>query len=237
MNIYRNVLEMVGNTPLLELQKLDAGPCRLFAKLELLNPGGSIKDRIGVAMIEAAEKRGELKPGDTIVEATAGNTGIGLALAAAQKGYHLVLVIPDKMSQEKIFNLRSMGAEIILTRSDVARGHPEYYQDLAQSYAREHGAYYINQFGNPDNPKAHETTTAPEIWEQMDRPNAIVVGVAREHDLGASAFSDARAQGRNRARRPEDSVLANCAQGSSREGAWLVRGHRRRFPAAPISPR
>src|SRR5580765_5701087 len=111
MKIYRNVLEMAGNTPMLELQKLDAGPCRLFAKLELLNPGGSIKDRIGIAMIEAAERRGEL---------TAGNTGIGLALAAAQKGYRLVLVIPDKMSQEKIFNLRSMGAEIILTRSDVA---------------------------------------------------------------------------------------------------------------------
>src|SRR5690606_37849791 len=168
MNVYSNVLEMVGRTPMLELTRLDTGPCRLFLKLEFMNPGGSIKDRIGVTMIEEAERRGDLKPGDTIVEATAGNTGIGLALAAAQKGYRLVLVLPDKMSQEKIFNLRAMGAEIVLTRSDVAKGHPEYYQDLGQRIAEERGAYFINQFGNPDNPLAHERTTAPEIFEQMD---------------------------------------------------------------------
>src|SRR5690606_7036872 len=135
MNVYSNVLEMVGRTPMLELTRLDTGPCRLFLKLEFMNPGGSIKDRIGVTMIEEAERRGDLKPGDTIVEATAGNTGLGLALAAAQKGYRLVLVLPDKMSQEKIFNLRAMGAEIVLTRSDVAKGHPEYYQDLGQRIA------------------------------------------------------------------------------------------------------
>ena len=121
MTIYRNVLEMVGNTPMLAVSQIDTGPCELFLKLELMNPGGSIKDRIGIAMIEEAEKRGDLKPGDTIVEATAGNTGLGLALVAAQKGYRLMLVLPDKMSQEKIFNLRAMGAEVVLTRSDVAR--------------------------------------------------------------------------------------------------------------------
>ena len=142
-----------------------------------MNPAGSIKDRIGISMIEEAEKRGDIKPGDTIVEATAGNTGLGLALVAAQKGYRLIIVLPDKMSQEKIFNLRAMGAEVILTRSDVARGHPEYYQDLGQSVAKEHGAYFINQFANPDNPLAHEQTTAPEILEQMDGDlDAIVLG-------------------------------------------------------------
>src|SRR5690348_16078667 len=150
MRVYSNVLEMVGNTPMLELKRFDAGLCRLFLKLELMNPGGSIKDRIGLSMIEEAERRGDLKPGATIVEATAGNTGLGLALVAAQKGYRLVLVIPDKMSQEKIFNLRAMGAEVVLTRSDVAKGHPEYYQDLARRIAQEQGAYFINQFGNPD---------------------------------------------------------------------------------------
>ena len=178
MQVFSNVLDMIGRTPMLELQRMDTGPCRLFLKLELMNPGGSIKDRIGVSMIEEAEKRGDIKPGDTLVEATAGNTGIGLALVAAQKGYHLVLVLPDKMSQEKIFNLRAMGAEVVLTRSDVGRGHPEYYQDLGKRIAEEQGAYFINQFGNEDNPLAHETTTAPEIFEQLDgNVDAIVIGV------------------------------------------------------------
>jgi cystathionine beta-synthase len=169
---------MVGRTPMLELTRIDTGPCRLFLKLELMNPGGSIKDRIGISMIEEAEKRGDIRPGETLVEATAGNTGIALALVAAQKGYKLILVLPDKMSQEKIFNLRAMGAEVILTRSDVGRGHPEYYQDLGQSIAREHGAYFINQFGNVDNPLAHEMTTAPEIMQQLGgKVDAIVIGV------------------------------------------------------------
>ena len=178
MNVYSNILDMVGKTPMLEVKRINTGPCRLFLKLELMNPGGSIKDRIGISMIEEAEKRGDIRPGDTIVEATAGNTGLGLALVAAQKGYHLVLVLPDKMSQEKIFNLRAMGAEVVLTRSDVGRGHPEYYQDLGRRIAGERGAYFINQFGNPDNPLAHETTTAPEILEQMGGDlDAIVLGV------------------------------------------------------------
>ena len=178
MNVYSNILEMVGETPMLEVTHIDTGPCRLFLKLELLNPGGSIKDRIGISMIEEAEKRGDIKPGDTLVEATAGNTGIGLALVAAQKGYQLILVLPDKMSQEKIFNLRAMGAEVVLTRSDVGRGHPEYYQDLGSRIAEERGAYFINQFGNPDNALAHEQSTAPEIVKQMGgKLDAIVLGV------------------------------------------------------------
>ena len=133
--VFGNVLEMIGNTPMLELKHLDTGPCRLFVKMESLNPGNSIKDRIAVSMIEAAEKDGRLKPGGHIVEATAGNTGLALALVAAQKGYTLSVVVPDKMSDEKISHLRAMGAEVVMTRSDVAKGHPEYYQDVAAALA------------------------------------------------------------------------------------------------------
>jgi len=173
-----DVLELIGNTPMVEVTRLDTGACRLFLKLENQNPGGSIKDRIGLSMIEAAERDGSLKPGGTIVEATAGNTGLGLALVAARKGYKLVLVIPDKMSQEKVFHLKAMGAEVMMTRSDVGKGHPDYYQDIAQKIAADTGAFYVNQFGNPANPHAHETTTGPEIWEQMQhRLDAVVCGV------------------------------------------------------------
>lgn len=172
------VLALIGNTPMVEATRLDAGPCRLFLKLENQNPGGSIKDRIGLSMIEEAERDGSLKPGGTIVEATAGNTGLGLALVAVRKGYKLVLVIPDKMSREKVFHLKAMGAEVVMTRSDVGKGHPDYYQDLAQKIASESGGFYVNQFGNPANPRAHETTTGPEIWEQMGHDvDAIVCGV------------------------------------------------------------
>jgi len=175
---YGNVLEMIGNTPLMAVRRLDTGPCELFLKLENQNPGGSIKDRVGLYLIEAAERSGELKAGGILIEATAGNTGLGLALVAAQKGYRLQLVIPDKMSQEKIFHLRAMGAEVLMTRSDVSKGHPEYYRDFAERLARETpGAYFVNQFGNPANAQAHEETTAPEIWRQTgERLDAVVCG-------------------------------------------------------------
>src|SRR5215469_1876635 len=176
---YSNIRQAIGHTPLVAVTRLDTGPCRLFLKLENQNPGGSIKDRIGLYLIEAAEREGRLPPGGTLIEATAGNTGIGLALVAAQKGYRLLLVIPDKMSQEKIFHLKAMGAEVVLTRSDVSKGHPEYYRDLAERLARETpNSFLVNQFGNPANPRAHEETTAPEIWEQMDHDlDAVVCGV------------------------------------------------------------
>ena len=178
MTVHTSVLSLIGDTPMIRAQHLDTGVCELYLKLEAANPGGSIKDRIGLRMIEAAEARGELKPGATLVEGTAGNTGIGLALVAQQKGYKLLLVVPDKMSREKIFNLKAMGAEVVLTRSDVAKGHPEYYQDLAARIAAETpGGYFINQFGNPDNPDTHEQWTGPEILAQMDgRMDAIVFG-------------------------------------------------------------
>ena len=179
MEVFDNVLELIGNTPIVRVNHMDTGPCELFIKLESQNPGASIKDRIGLRMIEDAEAAGLIKPGATLVEGTAGNTGLGLALVAAQKGYRLMLVIPDKMSREKISNLKAMGAEVVLTRSDVAKGHPEYYQDMAKRLASEiDGAFFVNQFGNPSNPKAHEEVTGPEIWRQMGgQLDAIVLGV------------------------------------------------------------
>lgn len=179
-SVYNSVLDMIGNTPMLELKRIDTGPCRLFVKMESLNPGNSIKDRIAISMIEQAEQDGILTPGKGhIFEATAGNTGIALALVAGQKGYKLTVVMPDKMSGEKISHLRAMGAQVVLTRSDVEKGHPEYYQDLAQRLASETpGSFYVNQFGNKANPYAHYTTTGPEIWEQMQgRIDAFVAGV------------------------------------------------------------
>src|ERR1700736_159532 len=173
------ILSLIGDTPLVEVTQLDTGPCQLFLKLENQNPGGSIKDRIALSMIEAAEAEGKLEPGGTVIEATAGNTGLGLALVAGAKGYRVVLVIPVKMSQEKISHVRALGAEVRLTRSDVTRGHHEYYQDVAARLAEEiPGGFYVNQFGNPANPLAHERTTGPEIWEQMRHDvDAIVCGV------------------------------------------------------------
>ena len=230
MQVYSNVLEMVGKTPMLEVKHLDTGPCQLFLKLELMNPGGSIKDRIGISMIEEAEKRGDIKPGDTIVEATAGNTGIGLALVAAQKGYNLILVLPDKMSQEKIFNLRAMGAEVVLTRSDVVKGHPEYYQDVGKRIAKERDVYFINQFANPDNPLAHEMTTAPEIFEQMGgNVDAIVMGAGSTGTVaGFCKYLQENALDVELILAdPVGSILAdyvNTGTLNEKSGSWLVEG-------------
>src|SRR5512132_2947109 len=172
-------LDLVGQTPMVRVRRLDTGPCELFLKLESANPGGSIKDRIGLSMIAAAERDGRLGPDRRhLVEATAGNTGLGLALVAAQRGYRLTLVIPDKMSREKVLHLKALGAEVVMTRSDVGKGHPDYYQDLAERIARERGGFYVNQFANPANPAAHEATTGPEIFRQMEqRVDAVVCGV------------------------------------------------------------
>jgi cystathionine beta-synthase len=223
------VLGLIGNTPLVRLESFDTGPCELWVKLESQNPGGSIKDRIGLAMIEAAERDGRLAPGATIVEATAGNTGLGLALVAARKGYRLLLVIPDKMSQEKIFHLRALGAEVRLTRSDVGKGHPEYYQDLAARLARELGGFYVNQFENPANPLAHETTTGPEIWRQMEgRLDAVVCGVGSGGTItGLSRFFAREAPGVEMVLAdPAGSILAGFIETGrmGQAGSWLVEG-------------
>ena len=231
MPVNDSVLELIGNTPMVRVQRLDTGPCELFLKLEAMNPGGSIKDRIGLSMIEGAEKAGRIKPGDTLVEGTAGNTGIGLALVAQAKGYRLVLVVPDKMSREKIFNLKAMGAEVVLTRSDVAKGHPQYYQDLAQKIAEDTpGAYFINQFGNPDNPKAHEEVTGPEIFRQMDGDmDAIVFGCGSSGTMtGLSRyFATAAPQVEFVLADPVGSILAeyiNEGTLSEKSASWMVEG-------------
>ena len=228
---YSNVLEMIGNTPLMAVRRIDTGPCELFLKLENQNPGGSIKDRVGLYLIEAAERAGLIRPGAMLIEATAGNTGLGLALVAAQKGYRLLLVIPDKMSQEKIFHLRAMGAEVRMTRSDVSKGHPEYYRDLAERLARETpGAYFVNQFGNPANAQAHEETTAPEIWQQTgQRLDAVVCGAGTGGTLAGLTHFFARTapQVRLVLADPVGSGLASYATSGrlpEKMSPWLVEG-------------
>ena len=231
MDIKDSLLDLIGNTPILKLKSLDTGPCDLFVKLESGNPGGSIKDRIGLSIIEEAEASGDLQPGGTIIEATAGNTGLGLALIAALKGYKIILVIPDKMSREKILHLEGLGAEIILTRSDVPEGHPEYYQDLARKIASETpGSFLADQFSNPANPLAHRTTTAPEIWEQMKgNVDAVVAGVGSGGTLTGLAqfFKSKKPDISMVAADPEGSVVADAILTGKYKyegGSWLVEG-------------
>jgi cystathionine beta-synthase len=225
-----SVLDLIGETPLVEVTRFDCGPCRLFLKLESANPSGSIKDRPARAMIEAAEADGRLQDGGTIVEATAGNTGIGLALVAARKGYRTVLVVPDKMAREKILHCRAMGAEVVLTRSDVGKGHPDYYQDLAKSIAANTaGAIFIDQFSNPANPRAHEATTGPEILRQMDGDvDALVVGVGSGGTLTGIGRFMQRASPKTRMilADPLGSVLAPYVETGemTRAGSWAVEG-------------
>ncbi|HQY87007.1 MAG TPA: cystathionine beta-synthase [Tepidisphaeraceae bacterium] len=230
MENHSPILKLIGDTPLLELTSFDTGKCRLFVKLENQNPGGSIKDRIGRSMIEQAELSGQLKPGATIVEATAGNTGLALALVAGAKGYKLHLVIPDKMAQEKLVHLRALGAKITITRSDVGKGHPQYYQDVAQRIADETpGAFYVNQFNNPANPLAHETTTGPEIWQQTDHNvDAIVCGVGSGGTLSglANYFRKVAPRLEMVLADPVGSVLAEYIETGKlgQAGSWLVEG-------------
>jgi cystathionine beta-synthase len=230
MAIYNNTLSMIGNTPIVEVKSFDTGLSSLFLKLESGNPGGSIKDRIALTMIEAAEREGKLKKGGTIVEATAGNTGIGLALVAKIKSYNLILVIPDKMSREKINHLKALGAEIVLTRSDVGKGHPEYYQDLAERISLEKNAFYVNQFNNPANPLAHEIGTGPEIWSQMNHDiDAIILGVGSSGTLtGLSKFfSRVSPNLEIILADPVGSILAEYVNNGkllTESGSWVVEG-------------
>lgn len=223
------IIDLIGHTPMVRLTRFDTGPCELYVKLESHNPGGSIKDRIALRMIEAAEQSGKLKPGGTIVEATAGNTGLGLALIAALKGYKVVLVVPDKMSREKVQHCKALGAEIISARSDVVKGDPEYYQDIAERVARERQAFYINQFSNPANPEAHEIGTAPEIWEQMGHDvDAIVCGVGSGGTLSGIGryFKKHSPKTEMVLADPNGSILAPLVnEGRDVEpGSWLVEG-------------
>ena len=228
---YNNVLEMVGNTPVLKINNIDTGKCNLYVKMESLNPFGSIKDRVGLKMIEDAESQGLLKEGSTIIESTAGNTGLGLALAAKLKGYKLILVIPDKMSEEKIMHLEAMGVEIIMTRSDVENGHPEHYQSIAENLLKTTpNSFFANQFENESNPKVHFETTGPEIWEQMEgNIDAFVAGVGTGGTIsGVGAFlksknSDIKVVVAD----PVGSVVAdavNTGEYQYNGGSWSVEG-------------
>src|SRR5205807_7839514 len=177
---YPTLLDLVGGTPIVRLDRLSPrGHARILAKLEFLNPGGSVKDRIGLAMIEEAERDGKLKPGGTIVEPTSGNTGVGLAIAAAGKGYRCVFVMPDKMSQEKISMLRAYGAEVVITPTAVDHDSPESYYSVSSRLAEEiPGGFKPDQYSNMANPQAHYDVTAPEIWEQTGGElDAIVISV------------------------------------------------------------
>src|SRR5947209_5722516 len=225
-----SVLDLIGNTPLVEVTRIDCGLCRLFLKLESANPSGSLKDRPARTMIEAAEADGRLKSGGTIVEATAGNTGLGLALVGGRKGYRTLLVVPDKMAREKVLHAKAMGAEVVSTRSDVGKGHPDYYQDVAEAIARRTpGAIFVNQFANPANPLAHEMTTGPEILRQMDHDvDAVVVGVGSGGTLtGIGRFMrQASPKTAMVLADPVGSVLAHYVQTGKliAAGSWAVEG-------------
>ena len=220
---------MIGNTPMLEINQIDTGPCRLLLKLESQNPGNSIKDRIAVSMIEAAERSGDLQPGGHIIEATAGNTGIALALVGGLKGYAVTVVVPDKMSEAKIAHLRALGAKVTITRSDVQKGHPQYYQAVAERIAAETGGFYVNQFENAANAKAHYDTTGPEIWKQTGGDiDALIGGIGSGGTLaGAGRYL--------KERNPNLSIVLADPSGSMltplinegkhvEAGSWLVEG-------------
>jgi cystathionine beta-synthase len=180
LRVFDNILEAIGKTPLIRLNRIGhSSPCAIYAKLEFLNPGGSVKDRIGITMIKEAEEMGRLKPGGTVVESTSGNTGVGLAIACAIKGYKAVFVMPDKMSQEKIQLLRAFGAKVVITPTAVAPEDPRSYYSVADRIVAETpNAILANQYHNPENPQSHYLTTGPEIWEQTQGAvTDVVVGM------------------------------------------------------------
>jgi cystathionine beta-synthase len=188
MQIYENVLETLGNTPLVKLGRFFPGPATLAAKVEFFNPGGSVKDRIGIALIEAGEKSGQLEPGGTIVEPTSGNTGVGLAMAANLKGYRLICVAPDKIPKEKIALLEAMGARVVTCPTNVAADDPRSYYKVSARLRDEEGAYLPNQYYNQANPEAHYRTTGPEIWRQTDgKVTHFVVGVGTGGTISGTA--------------------------------------------------
>jgi cystathionine beta-synthase len=178
VDVHDSLLDLIGDTPLVRLGRVEPpGGAQLLAKVEYLNPGGSVKDRIAVRMVETAERTGALKPGGTIVEPTSGNTGVGLAIVAARKGYRCVFVMPDKMSAEKINVLKAYGAEVVVCPTAVAPEHPESYYSVSDRLAREiEGAWKPDQYSNPDNPRSHYESTGPELWRQTDGRISCFVG-------------------------------------------------------------
>ena len=176
--VFKDTASLIGDTPMLLVKNIYTGPCNLYLKLESTNLGGSVKDRPAYKMIKIAEKNNVLKKGGTIVEATAGNTGIALSIIALKKGYKVIIVVPNKMTVEKIYHLKALGAKVIITRSDVTNGHPEYYIEVAKRIAKEKNAFYVNQFSNTANLNSHYRELGPEIYNQLDgKIDAFVAGV------------------------------------------------------------
>jgi cystathionine beta-synthase len=222
--MHDSILQSVGWTPLVRLRRLAADvPAAVCVKVESLNPGGSVKDRVGLAMIAEAEQRGWLRPGGTIIEATAGNTGVGLAMVAAVKGYRCIFVLPDKMSSEKILLLKAYGAEVVVTPTNVAPDSPESYNGVADRLSREiPGAWRPNQFTNLANPEIHYRTTGPEIWEQTEgRITVFVAGVG----TGGTVSGVARYL---KERKPDVKIVGADPEGSVLSGGsprpWKVEG-------------
>ncbi len=222
--MHDNILQSIGWTPLVRLRRLaNEVPAAVCVKVESINPGGSVKDRVGLAMISEAEQRGWLRPGGTIIEATAGNTGAALAMVAAVKGYRCIFVLPDKMAREKIALLKAYGAEVVVTPTDVAPDSPESYNGVADRLAREvPGAWRPNQFTNLANPEIHYRTTGPEIWEQTEgQISAFVAGVG----TGGTISGVARYL---KERNPEVKIIGADPEGSVLSGgapkAWKVEG-------------
>ena len=230
MTIYKDSLDLIGNTPMLLVNNLDTGPCNLYLKLESFNLGGSIKDRPAKNMIIEAEKKGYLKKGGTIVEATAGNTGIALAIIAIKRGYKIIIVVPNKMTVEKIYHLKALGAKVIVARSDVMNGHPEYYLEIAKKIAKDKGAFYINQFSNKANINSHMKSLGPEIYEQLNgKIDAFVAGVGTGGTIsGVGHFLKSRIKNFELVLAdPKGSILKDLVRTgniSNNVGSWIVEG-------------
>ena len=220
---------LIGNTPLYQACNLKLGNCDLWLKMENLNFGGSIKDRIAKAMIDSAERSGQLKPGMVILEATVGNTGLALAQEASQRGYKITIVVPDKISDEKIFHLKASGAQLIVTRSDVSTGDQQHYQSIAKKMAQEDNNYcYIDQFNNTANPQVHEKTTAPEIWQQCEHElDVIILGAGTGGHLTGIGryFKKVAPHVKIILADPVGSVLAGAVKGvNTQSGPWKIEG-------------
>ena len=228
--VINNAVDLIGNTPLLHVKNINTGLCNLYLKLESFNLGGSVKDRPAKNMIETAEKLKLLKKGGTIVEATAGNTGIALSIMALQKGYKMIIVVPDKMTIEKVYHLRALGAEVIITRSDVSKGHPEYYLDVAKKIAIKKKAFYINQFSNKANVDSHYKMLGPEIYKQLNgKVDAFVAGVGTGGTItGVGKFLKSKIPNFELVLAdPKGSILKELIDSgnlSDEVGSWVVEG-------------